>query len=63
MIDFIFAVSEPVQWHALNLRQNGHHYATLPRILGSNFISHLQQGYGGKVWFNVECEVNGRVRL
>ena len=61
MLDFVFAVSHPSHWHALNIHQNKEHYSLLARMLGSNIISILQTRVGASVWFNVECLVRGRV--
>ena len=60
MIDFLFGVTHPGHWHSLNLHQNPHHYAWLPRVLGSSAIDSVQQVPPG-VWFNAFAEVNGRV--
>lgn len=63
MLDFILAVSHPSHWHDLNKLQHPEHYAWLPRVLGSNFIGRVQEQYGAGVWFNVDCQVAGRVRF
>ncbi|GAA6013871.1 hypothetical protein JCM11491_000452 [Sporobolomyces phaffii] len=62
LLDFVFAVSHPSHWHAINMQQHPHHYSGLMRLLGSNVVSWLQEkGLGAQVWFNVEVEVNGKV--
>ncbi|ORX56366.1 Mmp37-domain-containing protein [Hesseltinella vesiculosa] len=58
MIDFIFGVSHPEHWHALNMQQNPHHYSGL-RYLGSNAVSYIEENFGAGVYFNPYVEVNG----
>ncbi|KAI8072545.1 mitochondrial matrix Mmp37 [Gongronella butleri] len=60
MIDFIFGVSHPEHWHAMNMQQHPHHYSSL-RHLGSNAVSFLQDRFGAGVYFNPYVEVNGVV--
>ncbi|SAM00576.1 hypothetical protein [Absidia glauca] len=60
MMDFIFGVSHPGHWHALNMQQNPHHYSGL-RMLGSNTVSKLQDNVGAGVYFNPYVEINGIV--
>ena len=43
MIDMIFAVEDPLQWHAQNIEMNADHYALLPRKLGPKVIVNVQQ--------------------
>ncbi|GAA5924945.1 hypothetical protein JCM1841_005375 [Sporobolomyces salmonicolor] len=62
LLDFVFAVSHPSHWHAINMQQNPQHYSGLMRLLGSNAVAWLQEkGLGAEVWFNVEVEVNGKI--
>lgn len=63
MLDFIFAVSHPSHWHDMNIKQHPEHYAWLPRALGSSFIGYAQDNLGAGVWFNIDCQVAGRVRI
>lgn len=62
MLDFLFGVSHPAHWHAVNKKQNPDHYAWMPRVLGSTFISYAQEHLGAGLWFNIDCPVAGRVR-
>jgi len=63
LLDFVFAVSHPSHWHAINMQQNPHHYSLPMRLLGSNAVAWMQEkGLGAEVWFNVDVEVNGKVR-
>lgn len=61
MVDFIFGVSHPGHWHALNIQQNPHHYSSL-RHLGSGAVSLLQEKVGAGVYFNPYVEVNKMVK-
>ncbi|GAA5845181.1 hypothetical protein JCM3766R1_002099 [Sporobolomyces carnicolor] len=61
LLDFVFAVSHPSHWHAINMQQHPEHYSGLMRLLGANAVSWLQEkGLGAEVWFNVEVDVNGK---
>ena len=62
LLDFVFAVSHPSHWHAVNMQQHPHHYSVPMRMLGSDAVAWMQEkGLGAGVWFNVEVEVNGKV--
>ncbi|KAG2197992.1 hypothetical protein INT47_004959, partial [Mucor saturninus] len=58
MVDFIFGVSHPGHWHALNIQQNPHHYSSV-RWLGSGAVTLLQEKIGAGVYFNPYVQVNG----
>ncbi|KAI9276156.1 mitochondrial matrix Mmp37 [Sporodiniella umbellata] len=58
MVDFIFGVSHPGHWHALNMQQNPQHYSSL-RFLGSGAVSLLQEKVGAGIYFNPYVHVNG----
>lgn len=62
LLDFVFAVTTPVHWHDLNIAQYPQHYSLFARLAGSRIVSIVQERIGARCWFNVECEVNGRVR-
>lgn len=57
MIDLLFAVENPYQWHAQNVSLNPSHYSFL-RSFGSNFIASYQESYGAKVYFNTLVPVD-----
>ncbi|GAA5870929.1 hypothetical protein JCM8547_000035 [Rhodosporidiobolus lusitaniae] len=62
LLDFVFAVSHPSHWHAINMQQNPEHYSLPMRLLGSNAVTWMQEkGLGAEVWFNVDVEVNGKL--
>ena len=41
MIDLVFAVDDPLQWHQQNLERNRDHYSWLCATLGADYISEL----------------------
>ncbi|KAL0084994.1 mitochondrial matrix Mmp37-domain-containing protein [Phycomyces blakesleeanus] len=58
VLDFIFGVSHPAHWHALNIQQNPHHYSAL-RFLGANSVAMIQEKVGAGVYFNPYIEIDG----
>lgn len=62
MIDLLFTVENPYQWHAQNMLKNPSHYSSM-RLLGSNLIAQYQQSYGAKVYFNTLVPVDGSSNL
>jgi len=60
MIDFIFAVDEPVSWHRENMEMNSQHYSSL-RWLGPKYLSRLQDGTGARVYYNTLVPCEGRL--
>ncbi|GAA5882178.1 hypothetical protein JCM3774_005455 [Rhodotorula dairenensis] len=61
LLDFVFAVSHPSHWHAINMQQHPDHYSLPMRLLGSNAVAWMQEkGLGAGVWFNVDVEINGK---
>jgi mitochondrial translocator assembly and maintenance protein 41 len=61
MLDFVFAVTHPDHWHSINMHQHPHHYPLHARVLGSSFVSRVQNVEPG-VWFNAFVEMEGVVR-
>ncbi|KAI6012995.1 Mmp37-domain-containing protein [Pisolithus marmoratus] len=51
MLDFIFAVNHPDHWHSINMHQYPAHYPLHARMLGSSFVTKIQE-MGPGVWFN-----------
>jgi len=39
MVDFVFAVDDPQQWHEANLAQNRHHYSAVGGLGGASVAS------------------------
>ncbi|KAM6979398.1 phosphatidate cytidylyltransferase, mitochondrial [Aplochiton taeniatus] len=60
MLDFVFAVDDPVTWHTMNLLQNRKHYSIL-KLLGPRKISTIQDQHGAAVYYNTLVPVDGRV--
>ncbi|XP_037831485.1 phosphatidate cytidylyltransferase, mitochondrial isoform X2 [Kryptolebias marmoratus] len=60
MLDFVFAVDDPVTWHTMNLLQNRKHYSIL-KLMGPTKISSIQMNYGASVYYNTLVPVDGRV--
>jgi translocator assembly and maintenance protein 41 len=57
MLDFIFAVNHPAHWHSINLHQHPTHYSLHSRLLGSSFISKVQEIPPG-IWYNAFVSIN-----
>ncbi|XP_046881190.1 phosphatidate cytidylyltransferase, mitochondrial isoform X1 [Hypomesus transpacificus] len=60
MLDFVFAVDDPVTWHTMNLMQNRKHYSIL-KFLGPRKISTIQNDHGAAVYYNTLVPVDGRI--
>lgn len=57
-VDLIFAVENPLNWHAINIQQNPGHYSFL-KYFGPRGTSWVQQNLGAGVYFNPFVNVNG----
>lgn len=62
MLDFMFAVTHPAHFHSINMHQHPNHYPLHARLLGSSYISKMQE-LGPGVWFNAYVPMNGVVRF
>lgn len=60
MLDFVFAVDDPITWHTMNLIDNRKHYSFL-KYLGPRHISSIQNGYGARVYYNTLVPSGERV--
>ncbi|KAL4655852.1 phosphatidate cytidylyltransferase, mitochondrial isoform X1 [Arapaima gigas] len=60
MVDFVFAVDDPLTWHTMNLMQNRQHYSFL-KHLGPKKISSIQNEYGAAVYYNTLVPADGRI--
>ena len=60
MLDMIFAVDEPVNWHHENLKMNWSHYSAL-KYLGPKWITRVQECTAG-VYYNPLVSINTQVR-
>ncbi|XP_012688711.2 phosphatidate cytidylyltransferase, mitochondrial [Clupea harengus] len=60
MLDFVFAVDDPVTWHTMNLMQNRRHYSFL-KYLGPKQISTIQNEHGAGVYYNTLVPIDDRM--
>ena len=61
MLDFMFAVTHPAHFHSINMQQHPSHYPLHSRILGSSYVSRMEE-IGPGVWFNAYIPMNDVVR-
>ena len=62
MVDFMFAVTHAAHFHSINMQQFPSHYPLHSRLLGSSYVSKMQD-FGPGVWFNAYIPMNGAVRI
>lgn len=60
MLDFVFAVDDPITWHTMNLIENRKHYSFL-KYLGPKHIGSIQNDYGARVYYNTLVPSEERV--
>ena len=60
MLDFLFAVTHASHWHSINMHQFPGHYPLYSRMLGSDYVSRVQDVSPG-VWFNAFVPMKGVV--
>ncbi|KAF8073701.1 mitochondrial matrix Mmp37-domain-containing protein [Lyophyllum atratum] len=58
MLDFMFAVTHAAHFHSINMHQHPHHYPLHARVLGSSYVSRLEE-LGPGVWFNPYVSMGG----
>ncbi|KAJ6477426.1 mitochondrial matrix Mmp37-domain-containing protein [Mycena vitilis] len=58
MLDFMFAVTHPAHFHSINMQQHPNHYTLSARVLGSSYVSTVQD-IGPGVWFNAFVPMSG----
>ncbi|XP_074169081.1 phosphatidate cytidylyltransferase, mitochondrial isoform X3 [Rhinolophus sinicus] len=58
--EFRSEVDDPVAWHSKNLKKNWNHYSFL-KVLGSKFITTVQNNYGAGVYYNPLILCDGRL--
>lgn len=56
MMDFIFVVDDPLEWHRTNIQQNPSHYSFL-KHLGPNCISNIQN-IRPSIYYNAFCKID-----
>jgi mitochondrial translocator assembly and maintenance protein 41 len=52
MLDLVFVVDDPLNWHKQNLENNPLHYASHMRAFGAGFITRVQEGYSAGMYYN-----------
>ncbi len=52
MIDVVLTVDDPRAWHASNLSCNPCHYSGAARALGARIVTAVQEGFGGRMYYN-----------
>jgi translocator assembly and maintenance protein 41 len=60
MLDFMLAVTHPAHFHSINMHQHPSHYPLHARVLGSSYVSRLEE-LGPGVWFNTYVPMGGVV--
>ena len=60
MLDFIFAVDNPIEWHQENMKLNGSHYSFL-KFFGPKTVAHVQEKFGAHMYFNTLVPCEGRL--
>ena len=63
LVDFIFAVDDPLSWHEANLERNGAHYSLLLQAAGPAAVVALADSVGAGVHFNPFVRVGTQARL
>lgn len=61
MLDMVFVVKDPIEWHRENLKRNGCHYSFL-RLGGPTCIYKLQECSAG-VYYNTLVQVDSQVSV
>lgn len=59
MLDLVFAVSDPVQWHRLNMQLHPSHYTSIVPLT-PNLTAYVQNNFGAGMWYNVDIPLNIR---
>ena len=59
MIDMVFVVPDPVEWHKENMSQNPSHYSFL-KVFGPNTIARIQQ-LPAAVYYNTLVTIDSQV--
>ncbi|GBM61765.1 Phosphatidate cytidylyltransferase, mitochondrial [Araneus ventricosus] len=60
MIDFVFTVDNPLEWHKANMQTNHKHYSFI-KYAGAEFIKNIQENFGAKMYFNTLVEVENKL--
>lgn len=62
LIDLIFCVDDPLQWHTQNIAMNPSHYSFM-RFLGPSVISKYQTNYGAKMYCNTLVPIDSNCMI
>ncbi|RWS22145.1 phosphatidate cytidylyltransferase-like protein [Leptotrombidium deliense] len=57
VIDLLFAVENPIEWHRSNIIQNSSHYSFL-KYFGPDFIAKFQSNFAAKCYYNTLIPLN-----
>jgi len=58
LVDYVFAVDNPLEWHKINFKQFQNHYSGLGKMShSSKIISTIQENYGAKIYYNTFVEI------
>ncbi|XP_012262379.2 phosphatidate cytidylyltransferase, mitochondrial [Athalia rosae] len=52
MLDLVFVVGNPGQWHKENIERNPGHYAWMMQKLGHKAVAHVQERWDAKIYYN-----------
>jgi translocator assembly and maintenance protein 41 len=58
MLDLIFVVRNPYQWHFENINKNPTHYAQPLRFFGHKAIAKIQESGGAKLYYNTLIKIS-----
>jgi translocator assembly and maintenance protein 41 len=62
MVDYIFAVDSPADWHRGNIAANPSHYSFL-KWMGSGVVGHVQEEWASGVYYNTLIDWEGDQRI
>jgi len=58
LVDYVFAVDDPLEWHRINFEQFQQHYSGLGKMShSSKILSAIQEDYGAKIYYNTFVEM------
>eukprot|EP00833_Pecoramyces_ruminatium_P016304 jgi/Orpsp1_1/1190336/evm.model.d7180000078349.1 len=58
LVDYVFAVENPLEWHKINFKQFQNHYSGLGKLShNSKILSIIQENYGAKIYYNTFVEI------